>query len=185
MKSVVQLRNVRFTADRDDLQLSSFASISPNPFVRTFVIQFVKDVDGAISHFFDKSGTRDDPTVLGQLSFRMLDLDKATLGDYFSRRTSKVVLKRSLGASHSTECGSTRRSMCSLSPFISLFLLDTLIILIMCPTLSLAADTSERGSLYLQQGPCHLACSCYVPSLVTFYYRASYIIQIQFCEHDT
>jgi hypothetical protein len=125
MKSVVQLWNVQFTANRDNLQLSSFASISPNLFMRTFMVQFVKDVDGVISHFFDKSGTRDNLTVLSQLSFRMLDLDKATLGDYSSRRMSKVVLKCSLGASHSTECRSTRHSMCSLSPFISLFLLDT------------------------------------------------------------
>ena len=97
VKSVVQLRDVRFTADRDDLPLSSFASISRNPLVRTFVVQFAKDADNAISHFFDKSGTRDDPTVLGQLLFRMLDLDRATLGDYLSRRTSKVVLKAFIG----------------------------------------------------------------------------------------
>jgi serine/arginine repetitive matrix protein 2 len=97
VKSVVQLRDVRFTADRDDLPLSSFASISRNPLVRTFVVQFAKDADNAISHFFEKSGTRDDPTVLGQLLFRMLDLDRATLGDYLSRRTSKVVLKAFIG----------------------------------------------------------------------------------------
>ena len=97
VKSVVQLRDVRFTADRDDLPLSSFASIGRNPLVRTFVVQFSKDADNAISHFFEKSGTRDDPTVLGQLLFRMLDLDRATLGDYLSRRTSKVVLKAFIG----------------------------------------------------------------------------------------
>ncbi|KAI9461283.1 hypothetical protein BJY52DRAFT_219516 [Lactarius psammicola] len=98
VKSVTQLRDVRFTADRDDLPLSSFASISRNPLVRTFVVQFSKDADHAISHFFEKSGTRDDPTVLGQLLFRMLDLDRAKLGDYLSRRTSKVVLKAFIGS---------------------------------------------------------------------------------------
>jgi serine/arginine repetitive matrix protein 2 len=97
VKSVVQLRDVRFTADRDDLPLSSLASINRNPLVRTFVVQFSKDADNAISHFFEKSGTRDDPTVLGQLLFRMLDLDRAKLGDYLSRRTSKVVLKAFIG----------------------------------------------------------------------------------------
>jgi hypothetical protein len=97
VKSVVQLRDVRFTADRDDLPLSSFASISRNPLVRTFVIQFAKDADNAISHFLEKSGTRDDPMVLGQLLFRMLDLDRAKLGDYLSRKTSKVVLKAFIG----------------------------------------------------------------------------------------
>jgi serine/arginine repetitive matrix protein 2 len=97
VKSVVQLRDVRFTADRDDLLLSPLASISRNPLVRTFVVQFAKDADSAISHFFEKSGTRDDPTVLGQLLFRMLELDRAKLGDYLSRRTSKVVLKAFIG----------------------------------------------------------------------------------------
>ena len=42
VKSIVQLRDVRFTADRDDPPLSSFASISQNPLVRTFVVQFAK-----------------------------------------------------------------------------------------------------------------------------------------------
>jgi len=97
VKSVVQLRDIRFTADRDDLPLSSFASISRNPLVRTFVIQFAKNADNAISHFFEKSGTRDDPTVLGQLLFKILDLDRVMLGDYLSRRTSKVVLKAFIG----------------------------------------------------------------------------------------
>jgi hypothetical protein len=97
VKSVVQLRDVRFTADRDDLPLSSLSSISRNPLVRTFVIHFARDADNAISYFFEKTGTRDDPTVLGQLLFRMLDLDRAKLGDYLSRRTSKVVLKAFIG----------------------------------------------------------------------------------------
>ena len=97
VKSVVQLRDVRFTADRDDLPVNTFASISRNPLVRTFVVQFAKDADSAISHFFEKSGTRDDPMVLGQLLFRMLDLDRAKLGDYLSRKTSKVVLKAFIG----------------------------------------------------------------------------------------
>ena len=98
VKSVAQLRDVRFTADRDDLPLSSFASINRNPLVRTFVVQFSKDADHAIAQFFEKSGTRDDPTVLGQLLFRMLDLDRAKLGDYLSRRSSKVVLKAFIGS---------------------------------------------------------------------------------------
>lgn len=38
-----------------------------------------------------------DPTVLGQLLFRMLDLDRVTLGDYSSRRTSKAMLKVFIG----------------------------------------------------------------------------------------
>ncbi|KAH9056579.1 hypothetical protein EDB87DRAFT_1579298 [Lactarius vividus] len=98
VKSVAQLRDVRFTADRDDLPLGSSASISRNPLVRTFVVQFAKDADHAIAQFFEKSETRDDPTVLGQLLFRILDLDRAKLGDYLSRKTSKVVLKAFIGS---------------------------------------------------------------------------------------
>ena len=33
--------------------------------METFVVQFDKDVDNTISHFFNKSGMRDDPTALG------------------------------------------------------------------------------------------------------------------------
>ena len=47
-KFLVQPRDVRFTADRDNLPLSSFGSISRNPFMRTFVVQFAKDADSAI-----------------------------------------------------------------------------------------------------------------------------------------
>jgi serine/arginine repetitive matrix protein 2 len=75
VKSVVQLRGVRFTTDGDDLPLSSLAFISRNSLIRSFVVQFPKDVDNGISHFFEKSGIRDDPTVLSQLLFRLLDLD--------------------------------------------------------------------------------------------------------------
>ena len=42
VKSLIQLRDVRLTADRDDLPLSSLTSISRNPLVRTFVIQFAR-----------------------------------------------------------------------------------------------------------------------------------------------
>ncbi|KAF8259101.1 hypothetical protein EI94DRAFT_1813952 [Lactarius quietus] len=98
VKSVTQLRDVRFTADRDDLPFSSFRSLSRNPVVRTFIVQFSKDADHAIAQFFENSSTRVNPTVLGQLLFRMLDLDRAKLGDYLSRRTSKVVLKAFIGS---------------------------------------------------------------------------------------
>ena len=60
---------------------------------RTFVHNFSKDPDLAISTLFEKARSRDDPVGLGQLMFRTLDLDRAKLGDYLSRRTSKLVLK--------------------------------------------------------------------------------------------
>ncbi|KAJ7178502.1 hypothetical protein C8R43DRAFT_973563 [Mycena crocata] len=95
VKSVVLLSQLRFNADRADVQpkTSNYSAAPRNPLIRTFVHQFSKDVDHAISSLLSKSGTPDDPIVLGQLLFKTLDLDRARLGDYLSRRTSKVVLK--------------------------------------------------------------------------------------------
>ncbi|KAA1476793.1 hypothetical protein DENSPDRAFT_530533 [Dentipellis sp. KUC8613] len=95
VKSVVQLRQLRFTADRDDLQPRALhlSALSRHPIVRTFVVQFTKDADQAIAAFFEKTGMRDDPVVLGQILFKAIELDRARLGDYLSRRTSKFVLK--------------------------------------------------------------------------------------------
>lgn len=94
VKSVVQLRQLRFCDDRIEHQSKANYTVPPrNPLIRTFVHQFSKDPDHAISTLFAKTGTRDDPTVLGQLLFKTLDLDRTRLGDYLSRRTSKLVLK--------------------------------------------------------------------------------------------
>ena len=95
VKSVVQLRQLRFTADRDDPQTKAYSTSIANrhPLIRTFAVQFTKEPDHAISTFFEKTGTRDDAVVLGRVLFKSLDLDRARLGSYLSRRTSKVVLK--------------------------------------------------------------------------------------------
>ncbi|KAJ6587002.1 hypothetical protein DFH09DRAFT_241980 [Mycena vulgaris] len=95
VKSVVLLNQLRFNADRADVQpkASNYSTAPRNPMIRTFVHQFSKDVDHAITSLLSKSGTPDDPVILGQLLFKTLDLDRARLGDYLSRRTSKVVLK--------------------------------------------------------------------------------------------
>jgi hypothetical protein len=94
-KSVVLLRDLRFTADREETRTrSNSVSSSPrHPVMRTFVLQFAKDPDHAISSLFEKTGRRDDPVALGQLLFKTLELDRAQLGDYLSRRTSKLALK--------------------------------------------------------------------------------------------
>jgi serine/arginine repetitive matrix protein 2 len=95
VQNVVLLRHLRFNADREEAHVKPafHANGSRNPLVRTFVHQFGKDPDLAIANLFDKTGCRDDPTVLGQFLFRTLDIDRARLGDYLSRRTSKLVLK--------------------------------------------------------------------------------------------
>ncbi|KAJ6499224.1 hypothetical protein C8R45DRAFT_864618 [Mycena sanguinolenta] len=95
VKSVVLLNQLRFNADRTDTQpkTSNYSTAPRSPMIRTFVHHFSKDPDHAITTLLSKSGTPDDPLILGQLLFKTLDLDRAKLGDYLSRRTSKVVLK--------------------------------------------------------------------------------------------
>jgi hypothetical protein len=94
VKSVVLLRHLRFSADREEARKSSsYVGTARHPVIRTFVLQFAKDPDHAISTLFEKAGRRDDPVALGQLLFKSLELDRAQLGDYLSRRTSKMVLK--------------------------------------------------------------------------------------------
>ena len=94
IKSVVQLRNLRVKADRDDSRTQVHMSGSlKHSLTRTFVHNFAKDPDHAIATLFERARSRDDPVGLGQLMFRTLDLDRAKLGDYLSRRTSKLVLK--------------------------------------------------------------------------------------------
>ncbi|KAL0956512.1 hypothetical protein HGRIS_002653 [Hohenbuehelia grisea] len=95
VKSVVHLRHLRFCDDRAEphAKPANYAIPPRNPLIRTFVHQFSKDPDHAIAALFDKADVPDDPTMLGQLLFKTLDIDRARLGDYLSRRTSKVVLK--------------------------------------------------------------------------------------------
>ncbi|KAJ3802970.1 hypothetical protein GGU11DRAFT_387382 [Lentinula aff. detonsa] len=95
VKSVVSLQNMHFIADRVDPvnRNSTFGLPNRNPLLRSFIHQFSKDPDRAISTFFATSGLTDDPVFLGQLLFRTTELDRATLGHYLAQRTSKVVLK--------------------------------------------------------------------------------------------
>ena len=94
VKNVVLLRDVKFSADRDDCCTKvPNSSHMRHPVIRSFVHQFSKDPDQAIAMLFEKAHCRDDPIALGQLIFRTTDLDRARLGEYLSRRTSKLVLK--------------------------------------------------------------------------------------------
>ncbi|KAF7315611.1 SEC7 domain-containing protein [Mycena indigotica] len=95
VKNVVLMSQLRFNADRNDVppKTTNYFVAPRTPLIRTFVHQFSKDPDHAITTLLSKSATPDDPLILGQVLFKTLDLDKARLGDYLSRRTSKVVLK--------------------------------------------------------------------------------------------
>lgn len=95
VKNVILLRNLCFSGDREDPQ-SKF--IPRNPFVVPFVEQFGGDPDRAIVSLFNKCGQREDPAALAQLLFRTPEIDRGQLGDYLSRRSSRVVLKYYLDA---------------------------------------------------------------------------------------
>ncbi|RPD63643.1 hypothetical protein L227DRAFT_357362 [Lentinus tigrinus ALCF2SS1-6] len=94
VKSVIQLRELRFSGDRDDTRTKTSATSNPmrHPLMRNFVNQFAKDPDHAVLTLLGKTSARDD-VALGQLLFRTIDLDRARLGDYLARRSSKVALK--------------------------------------------------------------------------------------------
>ncbi|KAF5370689.1 hypothetical protein D9758_002002 [Tetrapyrgos nigripes] len=93
VKSVVMLQHLRLSADRSDAVPTPVTSSNRSPLIRSFVHQFGKDPDQAISIMFSKAGVNDDPVLLGQLLFRTVDLDRTRLGLYLSQRTSKLVLK--------------------------------------------------------------------------------------------
>ncbi|KAF7797899.1 hypothetical protein EIP86_009105 [Pleurotus ostreatoroseus] len=95
VKSVVLLRELKFSADRDEPRTKASACVSPtrHPIIRNFVHQFAKDPDYAIHNLFQKSNCQVDGLALGQLLFRTTDLDRVRLGEYLSKRTSKTILK--------------------------------------------------------------------------------------------
>jgi hypothetical protein len=64
-----------------------------NTLIRSFILEFSVDPDCAIASLFHKVKINPDPTLLGQLLFKTVEMDKSRLGDYLSRRTSRAVLK--------------------------------------------------------------------------------------------
>lgn len=93
VKNVVLLRNLRFNGEREE---SQSRSVPRNALTQSFVEQFANDADQAIVSLFNNLGQPDDPVALAQLLFRTPEIDRAQLGDYLSRRTSRVVLKHYL-----------------------------------------------------------------------------------------
>ena len=93
VKNVVLLRNLRFSGEREEPQSRS---VPRNALTQLFVEQFVNDPDQAIVSLFNKLGQPNDPVALARLLFRTPEIDRAQLGDYLSRRTSRVVLKHYL-----------------------------------------------------------------------------------------
>ena len=93
VKNVVLLRNLRFSGEREESQPRSMPR---NVHTQSFVEEFAVDADQAIVSLFNNLGQPVDPVALAQLLFRTPEIDRAQLGDYLSRRTSRVVLKHYL-----------------------------------------------------------------------------------------
>ena len=94
VKSVVALRDLRLGPERGEGQTKLSHNLMPrSTLVKTFVLQFAKDPDQAVAALFTKAGVRHDPSLLGQLLFRCVELDRTKLGEYLSRRSSKATLK--------------------------------------------------------------------------------------------
>lgn len=93
VKNVVLLRNLRFSSEREEPQSRS---VPRNALTQSFVEQFANDADQAIVSLFNSLAQPDDPVALAQLLFRTPEINRAQLGDYLSRRTSRVVLKHYL-----------------------------------------------------------------------------------------
>ncbi|KAF9222547.1 hypothetical protein BS17DRAFT_167647 [Gyrodon lividus] len=95
VKNVVLLRDLCFSGEREEPQSRT---VQCNALTQSFVEQFARDPDPAIVSLFSKSGQPDDPMTLAQLLLRTPEIDRAQLGDYLCRRTSRVVLKHYLDA---------------------------------------------------------------------------------------
>ncbi|OJA14427.1 hypothetical protein AZE42_06429 [Rhizopogon vesiculosus] len=93
VKNVVLLRKLIFTSEREE---SCARAIPRTPAVQAFVERFSTDPDHAVASLFSTLGHRDDPAVLAQLLFKTSHIDRVQLGDYLSRRASRVVLKHYL-----------------------------------------------------------------------------------------
>lgn len=108
IKNVVHLKDLRLSVDRDsDVdgeghghgQALTSALISQRPeFIRKFIYEFsAENVDRAVSRIVDVRDTKG-CAALGRLLVQLPEIDRAKLGEYLSRRSSKTILKAYLEA---------------------------------------------------------------------------------------
>jgi hypothetical protein len=95
IKSVVRFRDLRFCQDRAEPPAKSSApSCIPNsPSLRAFIAQFAKDPIQAVAGLSSRSHGAIDPSLIAQVLFKTVELDRRQLGEYLSQRNSKNVLK--------------------------------------------------------------------------------------------
>ncbi|KAG9018564.1 hypothetical protein FRB90_011393 [Tulasnella sp. 427] len=92
-KSIVELAKVEFDASRDGDGTTLGADFNRHPSIRSFIQRFAQNPDHALRAFLDKTKLKDDPLTIANLLFRTIDLDRAQLGEYLSRKSNKAILK--------------------------------------------------------------------------------------------
>ncbi|KAH8119643.1 hypothetical protein DFH11DRAFT_1566213 [Phellopilus nigrolimitatus] len=99
IKNVVHLKDVRLNVDRDeDTSRPTSALVSQRPeFIRNFVTEFAENADAAVARLIDIRDSKGCVT-LGKLLVQLPEIDRAKLGEYLSRRTSKPSLRAYLDA---------------------------------------------------------------------------------------
>ncbi|KAG9050490.1 hypothetical protein FS837_004984 [Tulasnella sp. UAMH 9824] len=93
VKSIVELAKLDFDPSRDGDSTTLGADFNRHPSIRSFVQRFANNPDQALKAFLEKTKLKDDPLTVANLLFRTIDLDRAQLGEYLSRKTNKAVLK--------------------------------------------------------------------------------------------
>lgn len=99
IKNVVHLKDLHLNVDRDECsQKPTSAVVAQRPeFIRAFVRDFTDSPDAAVSKIIDIRDLKG-CTSLGRLLVQLPEIDRAKLGDYLSRRTSKAILKSYIDA---------------------------------------------------------------------------------------
>lgn len=93
VKSIVELGKLDFDPSRDGDSATLGADFNRHPSIRSFIQRFANNPDNALKAFLDKTKLKDDPLTVANLLFRTIDLDRAQLGEYLSRKANKAVLK--------------------------------------------------------------------------------------------
>ncbi|EKM81031.1 hypothetical protein AGABI1DRAFT_127073 [Agaricus bisporus var. burnettii JB137-S8] len=95
VKNAVLLKDIRFTPGRTDTTLKSPSLKEQpvkNPTIKNFVSQFAMDPEGAVKTLVMKYRILEDPRRLGRFIFHTVELDRARVGEYLSKKTHKQEL---------------------------------------------------------------------------------------------
>jgi serine/arginine repetitive matrix protein 2 len=96
VKNVILLKDIRFTPGRTDTTLRSPSlkeqPVKKNPIIKDFVSQFALHPEGAVKSLVLKYRVLEDPRRLGRFIFHTIELDRARVGEYLSKKAHKQEL---------------------------------------------------------------------------------------------